>query len=215
MSGRTPITPWSADTGVSGEPLGAWGGVSGEPLAAAPAVQALQPLIDGASHGQQPVPGIAFRRPGRGSRRHAERHQESTCRGRQQRRYAAVRRPCRRADGRKAAQRSGAGRRAVAANGPVGIAADTLRRHGAGALVRPVDRRPARCRSAHPGRYERPASAGQRDAVPAPVRPVGDHRHGPAGSPTVPGAAANPNGIRARSRPARSCAPRSTGCSAS
>ena len=38
MSGRAPITPWSADTGVSGEPL-----------AAAPAVQALQPLIDGAS----------------------------------------------------------------------------------------------------------------------------------------------------------------------
>ena len=38
MSGLTPITPWSADTGVSGEPL-----------AAAPAVQALQPLIDGAS----------------------------------------------------------------------------------------------------------------------------------------------------------------------
>ena len=38
MSGRAPITPWSADTGASGEPL-----------AAAPAVQALQPLIDGAS----------------------------------------------------------------------------------------------------------------------------------------------------------------------
>ena len=43
MSGRTPITPWSADTGVSGEPL-----------AAAPAVQALQPLIDGASMASSP-----------------------------------------------------------------------------------------------------------------------------------------------------------------
>ena len=60
MSGRTPITPWSADTGVSGEPLGAWGGVSGETLTAAPAVQALQPLIDGASMASSPELHMLF-----------------------------------------------------------------------------------------------------------------------------------------------------------
>ena len=62
----TPITPWSADTGVSGEPL-----------AAAPAVQALQPLIDGASMASShDTWTIAVRRPGRRAGRHAERREE-------------------------------------------------------------------------------------------------------------------------------------------
>ena len=37
----------------------------------------------------------------------------------------------------------------------------------------------------------------------------------PSRTPTAPGTPASLNGIRAKSRPARSCAPRSTGCSAS
>ena len=65
MSGRTPITPWSA--GQDG---------AGEPLAAAPAVQAAAAADRRRVDGQQHVPGIAFRRPGRGARRHAERREE-------------------------------------------------------------------------------------------------------------------------------------------
>ena len=168
-----PITPWSADTGVSGEPL-----------ATAPAVQALQPLIDGASMASSQGPGTRFLPPWprlRAICRTAEKNQQAKVgRDGATRMYAdlaavldAVRKATR--------VDSGAGHRPVAAHGPVGLSAATLRSHGAGSLVRPVDRRPARCRRAHPGRHERPASAGQRRHLPAPLRLVSDHRRSPAG----------------------------------
>ena len=68
MSGRTPITPWSADTGVSGEPL-----------AAAPAVQALQPLIDGASMASSPELHMLFGAlaAAQGAMQNAEKNQQA------------------------------------------------------------------------------------------------------------------------------------------
>ena len=75
MSGRTPITPWSArQDGAGGT------GVSGESLAAAPAVQALQPLIDGASMASSP--GAAYSLFGalaaaQGAMQNAEKNQQA------------------------------------------------------------------------------------------------------------------------------------------
>ena len=182
MSGRTPITPWSADTGVSGESL-----------AAAPAVQALQPLIDGASMASSPELHSLFGAlaEAQGAMQNAEKNQQAKV---GQSGDADVRRP-----GRRARRCAGAARdrRSLAivqlplmdlSVAPPRLSVATVLGHSSGQWI--GVRMDA----------EAPTLAGMNDlqalgnatAVPAPLRPVGDHRHGPAG-----------HGRRREQRPAR------------